>query len=53
MAHRPALDLELLRTLVHIAEEGSFTRAAERVGAPNRLSHFKCRSWKDLSVILW
>ena len=32
MAHRPALDLELLRTLVHIAEEGSFTRAAERVG---------------------
>jgi len=32
MAHRPALDLELLRTLVHIAEEGSFTRAAEHVG---------------------
>jgi DNA-binding transcriptional LysR family regulator len=28
----PVLDLELLRTLVMIAEEGSFTRAAERVG---------------------
>src|SRR5450432_4006349 len=32
MALRPALDLELLRTLVCIAEEASFTRAAERVG---------------------
>ncbi len=32
MALRPALDLELLRTLVYIAEEASFTRAAERVG---------------------
>jgi molybdate transport repressor ModE-like protein len=28
----PALDLDLLRTLALIAEEGSFTRAAERVG---------------------
>ena len=32
MATRPALDLELLRTLVFIAEEASFTKAAERVG---------------------
>jgi DNA-binding transcriptional LysR family regulator len=32
MALRPALDLELLRTLVFIAEEASFTKAAERVG---------------------
>lgn len=32
MAPRPALDLELLRTLVFIAEEASFTKAAERVG---------------------
>ena len=32
MALRPVLDLELLRTLVFIAEEGSFTKAAERVG---------------------
>ena len=32
MAQRPALDLELLRTLVYIAEEASFTKAAERVG---------------------
>ena len=29
---RPHLDLDLLRTLVCIAEESSFTRAAERVG---------------------
>lgn len=32
MALRPALDLELLRTLVFIAEEASFTKAADRVG---------------------
>ena len=32
MAVRPALDLELLRTLMFIAEEASFTKAAERVG---------------------
>ncbi len=32
MALRPALDLELLRTLVFIAEEASFTKAAERIG---------------------
>jgi DNA-binding transcriptional LysR family regulator len=32
MALRPALDLELLRTLVCIAEEASFTKAADRVG---------------------
>ena len=32
MALRPLLDLELLRTLVFLAEEGSFTRAAQRVG---------------------
>jgi molybdate transport repressor ModE-like protein len=32
MAVRPALDLDLLRTLVLIGEEGSFTRAAGRVG---------------------
>ncbi len=32
MTLRPALDLELLRTLVFIAEEASFTKAAERVG---------------------
>lgn len=32
MALRPALDLELLRTLVFIAEEASFTKAGERVG---------------------
>ena len=32
MALRPALDLELLRTLMFIAEEASFTKAAERVG---------------------
>jgi molybdate transport repressor ModE-like protein len=31
MASTPTLDLELLRTLTLIAEEGSFTRAAERV----------------------
>jgi molybdate transport repressor ModE-like protein len=32
MATLPGLDLDLLRTLTAIAEEGSFTRAAERVG---------------------
>src|SRR4051812_37306305 len=32
MVVRPVLDLDLLRTLVFIAEEKSFTRAAERVG---------------------
>jgi molybdate transport repressor ModE-like protein len=32
MGKSPALDLDLLRTLALIAEEGSFTRAAERVG---------------------
>src|SRR5260370_15799042 len=32
MALSPALDLDLVRTLVLIAEERSFTRAAERVG---------------------
>ena len=32
MPQRPALDLELLRTLVFIAQEASFTKAAERVG---------------------
>ena len=32
MATTPALDLDLVRTLVFIAEEKSFTRAAERVG---------------------
>ena len=32
MPLRPNLDLDLLRTLVYIAEELSFTRAAERVG---------------------
>lgn len=32
MALRPVLDLDLLRTLLFIAEEGSFTRAAELVG---------------------
>ena len=32
MAQPPALDLDLVRTLVLIAEEKSFTRAAERVG---------------------
>ena len=31
-ALRPVLDLDLLRTLVCIAEESSFTRAAQRVG---------------------
>ena len=32
MALRPILDLDLLRTLVCIAEESSFTRAAQKVG---------------------
>ena len=32
MALRPILDLDLLRTLVCIGEESSFTRAAQRVG---------------------
>jgi len=32
MALRPILDLDLLRTLVCIAEESSFTRAAHKVG---------------------
>jgi DNA-binding transcriptional LysR family regulator len=32
MANSQTLDLDLLRTLVFIAEEGSFTRAADRVG---------------------
>jgi DNA-binding transcriptional LysR family regulator len=32
MGNLPTLDLDLLRTLALIAEEGSFTRAAERVG---------------------
>jgi molybdenum-dependent DNA-binding transcriptional regulator ModE len=32
MALRPAFDLELLRTLVFIGEEASFTKAAVRVG---------------------
>jgi DNA-binding transcriptional LysR family regulator len=32
MAVPPALDLDLLRTLVLIAQERSFTRAAERIG---------------------
>jgi DNA-binding transcriptional LysR family regulator len=29
MALRPSFDLDLLRTLVFIAEEGSFTKAGE------------------------
>jgi DNA-binding transcriptional LysR family regulator len=32
MAATPSLDLDLLRTLIAIAEEGGFTRAGERVG---------------------
>jgi len=32
MALRPAFDLDWLRTLIFIAEEASFTKAAERVG---------------------
>jgi adenylate cyclase len=32
MGSRPSLDIDLLRTFVRIAEEKSFTRAAERVG---------------------
>src|ERR1022692_3227544 len=32
MGNSPTIDLHLLRTLALIAEEGSFTRAAERVG---------------------
>jgi DNA-binding transcriptional LysR family regulator len=32
MALGPSFDLDLLRTLVFIAEEGSFTKAADRVG---------------------
>jgi DNA-binding transcriptional LysR family regulator len=32
MVATPALDLDLVRTLLHIAEEKSFTRAGERVG---------------------
>src|ERR1700739_4960769 len=32
MAATPALDLDLLRTLIAIAEERGFTRAGERVG---------------------
>ena len=32
MAASPALDLDLLRTLIAIAEEGGFTRAGDRVG---------------------
>ena len=32
MALRPIFDLDLLRTFVFIAEEASFTKAAERVG---------------------
>jgi hypothetical protein len=32
MVTMPALDLDLVRTLVLIAEEKNFTRAAERVG---------------------
>jgi molybdate transport repressor ModE-like protein len=32
MVATPALDLDLLRTLIAIAEEGGFTRAGERVG---------------------
>jgi DNA-binding transcriptional LysR family regulator len=32
MASLPALDIDLLRSFVLIAEEGNFTRAAERVG---------------------
>ena len=32
MALRPTLDLDLLRTLVFIVEEASFTKAAERIG---------------------
>jgi len=32
MVANPALDLDLLRTLIAIAEEGGFTRAGERVG---------------------
>jgi DNA-binding transcriptional LysR family regulator len=32
MTLRPAFDLDLLRTLVFIAEEASFTKAADRVG---------------------
>jgi DNA-binding transcriptional LysR family regulator len=32
MVTTPALDLDLLRTLIAIAEEGGFTRAGERVG---------------------
>jgi len=32
MTATPALDLDLLRTLIAIAEEGGFTRAGERIG---------------------
>src|SRR5450631_3202369 len=32
MSSLPGLDVDLLRTFALIAEEGSFTRAAERVG---------------------
>src|SRR5215471_14652362 len=32
MALHPVLDLDFLRTLVFVAEEASFTRAAERIG---------------------
>jgi DNA-binding transcriptional LysR family regulator len=32
MAQLPGLDIDLLRTFALIAEEGSFTRAAERIG---------------------
>ena len=32
MGSTSALDIDLLRSFVLIAEEGSFTRAAERVG---------------------
>jgi hypothetical protein len=38
MVTTPALDIDLVRTLLLIAEEKSFTRAAERVGTKSAIS---------------
>jgi DNA-binding transcriptional LysR family regulator len=49
MALRPSFDLDLLRTLVFIAEEGSFTKAAERVGRTQSAVTLQIRKLEGLA----
>ena len=48
MSPRPPLDLDLLRTLIVIAEEGSFTRAAARIGRTQSAVSLQVRRLEDL-----